>query len=120
MNLESMSDMCRIKARTRTGCRACFAVASQRALPQQGMVSLRPCLSHLPFASRPGSHFFFPSHIFSIAGSKQIGEGDESRARRFLRVHRSVAQTLVFVFKTLTCSRRAVAAQHPGVEGFSS
>jgi hypothetical protein len=72
----------------------------------------------LPFASRPAP-FLFSFSLFD-GRKQQIGEGDEPRARRFLRVHQSVSRIRVFVFKTLTRSRRAVAAQRPEVEGFSS
>jgi hypothetical protein len=95
----------------------------------QGMVSSPRSLLRLPFLS----------HIFSMAGSKQSGEGDESRARGFCAFIAANAETLdsapalrtlasekmgdflrFFVFKTFTRIRRVVAGQQPTVEDSSS
>jgi hypothetical protein len=83
MNFESTPGHVPDKARTRTGCRACFAVASQRALPQQGMVSF----PNLPFAPCQNSHFFLAEQHGSL-------EGRRVKIARFVRVHRSVAESL--------------------------
>jgi hypothetical protein len=94
----------------------------------QGMVSwlIRPS------RCAPGSHFF-------LAEQHASEEGGGARTARFVRVHRSVAESLdappalatlfrekmgdftrFFVFKMLTRARRAVAGQPTGVEDFSS
>jgi hypothetical protein len=57
-------------------CRCGFSAGLAPA--RDGVFTTLPFESAFRIAPRP--HFFFLSHIFSMAGSKQIGEGDESRA----------------------------------------
>jgi hypothetical protein len=96
--------------RTPRAFRLCAFVAPKA----QGMVS--GC--NLPFPLRPGSHFF--SHIFSIAGSKQSGEGAVSRARGFCAFIGANAETLDSAPALGTLSNEKMGSPLPVAAGFFS
>ena len=116
-----------------TGRRALSGCVPFLAPKAQGMVSSLI----LPFPAVPWLPFL--SHIFSIAGSKQSGEGAESRARVVGAFIGAKAQTLdsapalgtlpgekmgdfsrCFLFNTFTRTRRRVYRQSLAVEDFPS